>query len=107
MSAPEVIGGSWAYFAAGADAVETNSFGVAADAEEYGLSARAREISRAATVITRAADERRRGRAAGFVLGSVGPGTKLVSLGQVGMTICMRGIWSRWAGCWRGRMVDY
>ena len=88
VSAPEVIGEiHGAYFAAGADAVETNSFGASPlTLGEYGLSARAREISRAAAVIARrAADEAsaREGRPT-FVLGSVGPGTKLVSLGQVG-----------------------
>ena len=87
LSAPEVIQEIHAeYFAAGADAVETNSFGASPlTLGDYGLSARAREISRAAAQIARrAADEAAAldGRPK-FVLGSVGPGTKLVTLGQV------------------------
>lgn len=87
LSAPELIRDIHAaYFAAGSDAVETNSFGSAPiTLGEYDLSAKAKEISRAAARIARgAADEaaQRDGRPR-FVLGSVGPGTKLATLGQV------------------------
>jgi len=87
LSAPEIIRDiHGAYFAAGSDAVETNSFGSSPiTLGEYGLSARAKEISRAAARIAReaadaaqAADGRPR-----FVMGSVGPGTRLATLGQV------------------------
>ena len=73
------------YFAAGADMVETNSFGGAAlTLGEFGLAERAREINRRAAEIAREAaaevkDGRRR-----FVIGAIGPGTRLPSLGHVG-----------------------
>ena len=87
LTAPEIIRDIHAaYFAAGSDAVETNSFGSSPiTLGEYNLSAQAREISRAAAAIARgAADEaaKKDGRPR-FVLGSVGPGTKLATLGQV------------------------
>ncbi|HPC19429.1 MAG TPA: homocysteine S-methyltransferase family protein [Kiritimatiellia bacterium] len=87
LSAPEIIRDIHAaYFAAGSDAVETNSFGASPiTLGEYGLAEKAREISHAAAQIARGAavaaatkDGRPR-----FVLGSVGPGTKLATLGQV------------------------
>lgn len=87
LTAPEIIRDIHrAYFAAGCDAVETNSFGSSPiTLGEYNLSARAKEISLAAARIARsaadeaaAADGKPR-----FVLGSVGPGTRLATLGQV------------------------
>jgi len=73
-----------AYYKAGSDIVETNSFGsneiVLA---EYGMEKRAFEISRIAAEIARKAaqawstPEKPR-----FVAGSIGPGTKLITLGQ-------------------------
>jgi 5-methyltetrahydrofolate--homocysteine methyltransferase len=53
LSAPEIIRDIHAaYFAAGSDAVETNSFGSSpVTLGEYGLSARAKEISRAAAPV--------------------------------------------------------
>lgn len=87
LSAPEIIRDIHAaYFQAGSDAVETNSFGSAPlTLGEYNLAARAKEISRAAARLAReaadaaqAADGQPR-----FVLGSVGPGTRLATLGQV------------------------
>ncbi len=73
------------YLAVGADAVETNTFGgnriVMA---EFGLEPRTREFNRIAAEIAREAcakystkDQPR------FVVGSVGPGTKLPTLGHV------------------------
>ena len=82
---PEVIEDIHASFlAAGADAVETNSFGsnqlVLA---EFDLVDQTRELNRAAAAVARAACDRYatpdRPR---FVLGSLGPGTKLVTLGN-------------------------
>ena len=87
LSAPEIIRDIHAaYFAAGSDAVETNSFGSAPlTLGEYGLAARAREISRAAAQIARGAadDAAKKDGRPRFVLGSVGPGTRLATLGQV------------------------
>ena len=87
VSAPEIIRDIHAaYFAAGSDAVETNSFGSSPmTLGEYNLAARAKEISMAAAQVARgAADEAQAadGRPR-FVLGSVGPGTRLATLGQV------------------------
>ncbi|MDW8399191.1 MAG: methionine synthase [Acetobacteraceae bacterium] len=72
------------YFAAGADMVQTNSFGGSpVTLEEFGLGHRAREINRIAAELAREAAE---GFADGrhrWVVGSVGPGTKLPSLGHI------------------------
>lgn len=73
-----------AYYAAGSDIVETNSFGsneiVLA---EYGISHRGRELSRtAAQIARRAADAWTSPEKPRYVAGSIGPGTKLISLGQ-------------------------
>ena len=74
-----------AYFAVGADCVETNTFGAnLANLGEYGIEHRIRELSEAGARLARevaddvATDGRPR-----WVLGSVGPGTKLPSLGHV------------------------
>lgn len=87
LSAPEIIRDIHAaYFAAGSDAVETNSFGSAPlTLGEYDLAAKAREISRAAAQIARGAadDAAKKDGRPRFVLGSVGPGTRLATLGQV------------------------
>lgn len=86
LSAPEIIRDiHLAYFRAGSDAVETNSFGASPlTLGEYGLAERAKEISREAARIARsAADEAAADGRPRFVLGSVGPGTRLATLGQV------------------------
>ena len=73
------------YLAAGADMVETNSFGGSpVTLGEFDLAAEARQINRRAAEIAREAveefkaDGRRR-----YVLGSIGPGTKLPTLGHL------------------------
>ena len=73
------------YFEAGADMVETNTFGGSPiTLGEFGLTDRAEEINRRAAEIAReaaelfAGDGRER-----FVVGSIGPGTRLPSLGHV------------------------
>ncbi len=72
------------YFAAGADMVETNSFGGSpVTLGEFDLAERAREINRRAAELAReAAGEFADGRAR-YVVGSIGPGTKLPSLGNI------------------------
>ncbi len=73
------------YFAVGADAVETNSFGAnLANLGEYGIADRIHELSVLAARLARevadgySTPDRRR-----WVIGSVGPGTKLPTLGHV------------------------
>jgi len=72
------------YFQAGADMVETNTFGGSPiTLAEFGLGERAREINRLAAELAReAAEEFTDGRHR-WVLGGVGPGTKLPSLGNI------------------------
>jgi 5-methyltetrahydrofolate--homocysteine methyltransferase len=74
-----------AYFEVGVDAVETNTFGANLSAlGEYGISDRIFEISEAAARIGRAsADAFSTPDRPRWVLGSVGPGTKLPTLGHV------------------------
>ncbi len=74
------------FFDVGVDATETNTFGAfSVPLGEYGISERAYELAAAATEIARrvtdeyiAADGRSR-----WVAGSIGPGTKFASLGQI------------------------
>jgi 5-methyltetrahydrofolate--homocysteine methyltransferase len=74
-----------AYFAVGIDAVETNTFGANwSNLSDYGIDDRIEELARKGAAIAReraeaaeAADGRMR-----WVLGSMGPGTKLPSLGH-------------------------
>jgi 5-methyltetrahydrofolate--homocysteine methyltransferase len=73
------------YLRAGSDAVETNTFGGSPiTLAEFGLEARAGEINRAAARLAREAIEAVAGDGRPrFVIGSIGPGTKLPSLGHV------------------------
>ncbi|AQA25223.1 methionine synthase [Rhodococcus sp. MTM3W5.2] len=75
-----------AYFESGADAVETNTFGCnLPNLADYDISHRIRDLSERGTRIAReVADEMGPGRdgMARFVLGSMGPGTKLPTLGH-------------------------
>ena len=90
LTAPDVIRSiHHAYFDAGSDAVETNSFGASPiTLAEYGLSDKAFEINRAAARIAReAADACATPQQPRFVLGSIGPGTKLATLGQVSFDV--------------------
>ncbi|MBB1512738.1 methionine synthase [Tessaracoccus sp. MC1627] len=74
-----------AYFEAGADAVETNSFGTnLAALAEYDIVDRLEELAEAAARIARGvADEFSTDEWPRFVLGSMGPGTKLPTLGHI------------------------
>src|ERR1700761_3883355 len=74
------------YFAAGSDAVETNTFGGSTlTLAEFGLEDKTIEINRRACELAHEAaaefahDGRKR-----FVIGAIGPGTKLPSLGHIG-----------------------
>ncbi len=75
-----------ANLAAGADAIETNTFGTnLANLAEYDIPDRIRELAERGAVIARAAaDEYCTSDRPRFVLGSVGPGTKLPTLGHTG-----------------------
>src|SRR5579859_969344 len=72
------------YFEAGADMVETNSFGGSPlTLAEFGIPELAYEINKRAGEIAREAAEQFADGRQRFVVGSVGPGTKLPSLGHV------------------------
>src|SRR5262244_493791 len=74
-----------AYLAAGVDCITTNTFGAnLANLGEYGIQSRVEELSEAGARIARAAADAAstEGRPR-WVLGSIGPGTKLPTLGHV------------------------
>jgi 5-methyltetrahydrofolate--homocysteine methyltransferase len=86
ITRPDVVGDIHdAYFAVGVDAVETNTFGANwSNLSDYGIDDRIAELAAAGARIARRraeaaeeADGRER-----WVLGSMGPGTKLPSLGH-------------------------
>ena len=77
------------YYAAGADMVETNTFGASTlTLGEFGIGEKAFEINKRAVELAREAQEAYKadGRKR-YVLGSVGPGTKLPTLGHVGYDV--------------------
>ena len=73
------------FFEAGSDAVETNSFGNAVHVlREFDLQDECFELSKTSAEIARAAaDKHTTSDKPRFVLGSMGPGTKLLTLGQI------------------------
>ena len=85
VTRPDIVTGVHeAYFEAGADCVTTNSFGAnLGNLGEYGIAGRIAELSEASARLARAAADRwataDRPR---WVLGSMGPGTKLPTLGH-------------------------
>jgi len=86
ISCPDAVAGIHrSYFEAGADAVTTNSFGGARHVlEEFDLDGRTFELNEAAARIAREqADAFSTPDRPRFVLGSLGPGTKLMTLGQI------------------------
>lgn len=82
ISAPEaVIALHKQFIDAGAMVLETNTFGASRIVlAEYGLEDRVAEINTAAVKNARAAIDERRGK---YVIGSIGPTTKLPSLGHI------------------------
>ncbi|MBS1715030.1 MAG: homocysteine S-methyltransferase family protein [Armatimonadetes bacterium] len=75
-----------AYYAAGSDIVETNTFGSTSIVlAEYDVPELVYEVSYTAARIARRAADRFEGK---FVSGSIGPGTKLVSLGHTTWDEC-------------------
>lgn len=73
------------YFAAGADMVETNTFGGSPiTLAEFELQDKAMEINRRAAELAREAAEGFSDGRPRYVLGSIGPGTKLPTLGHIG-----------------------
>ncbi|MHA7812744.1 MAG: methionine synthase [Phycisphaerales bacterium] len=73
------------YFEAGADVVTTNTFGAAAHTMgEFDLYDRAEELAhKAAQIARKAADAYSTPEKPRYVAGSLGPGTKLITLGQI------------------------
>src|SRR6202167_1500827 len=103
---PDVIVGIHrAYLATGADCVTTNTFGAnLANLGEYGISERITELAEAGARLARqaadeftAADGRPR-----WVLGSIGPGTKLPTLGHVTFRELRDSYYENAAGLLRG-----
>jgi 5-methyltetrahydrofolate--homocysteine methyltransferase len=94
-----------AYLAAGADCVTSNTFGTnLANLGEYGISERITELAEAGARLARqaadeftAADGRPR-----WVLGSIGPGTKLPTLGHVTFRVLRDSYYENAAGLLRG-----
>lgn len=87
VTRPDVVSGIHeAYLEAGADLIETNTFGVnLAALGEYDIAERITELAAAGTRLARtAADQVSTPERPRFVLGSLGPGTKLPTLGQIG-----------------------
>lgn len=85
ITRPEVVAGIHReYFNAGVDAVETNTFGANwANLAEYGIEDRIYELAFAGAKIARSvADEFSTEDSPRWVLGSLGPGTKLPTLGH-------------------------
>ena len=93
-----------AYFEAGADCVETNTFGANyANLAEYDIPERIFELSEAAARIARqSADAVTTSDRPRWVLGSVGPGTKLPTLGHVTFSTLRDAYADQVAGMLRG-----
>jgi 5-methyltetrahydrofolate--homocysteine methyltransferase len=106
VTRPDVVRGIHrAYLAAGADCITTNTFGAnLGNLSEYGIGERIGELSQAGAAAARAvadeftaADGRPR-----WVLGSIGPGTKLPTLGHVTFRELRDSYYENAAGLLRG-----
>src|SRR5262245_60071016 len=86
VTRPDVVAAMHtAYFEAGCDVVETSTFGaLPGTLAEYGIAERAEELREATARIARdVADSLSTPDRTRFVAGSIGPGTKSPSLGQI------------------------
>lgn len=102
VTAPEIMSSIFhAYLTAGADLITTNTFGAFRWVlEDYEIGHRAYELSRAGAAVCKAeCDKFSTPEHPRFVLGSIGPGTKLPSLGHIhydemleGYTECCLGL---------------
>ncbi|WP_435900787.1 homocysteine S-methyltransferase family protein, partial [Meiothermus cerbereus] len=83
---PDVIAAiHQSYLEAGADVIETNTFGCLPHVlMEYGLEAEAEDLAYEAARIARQVVDNGKDETTRFVAGALGPGTKLISLGQIG-----------------------
>jgi 5-methyltetrahydrofolate--homocysteine methyltransferase len=89
------------YFAAGADAVETNTFGCNEIVlAEFGLAHRTEELNEISVRIAR--EVARDFSGPRFVIGSVGPGTRLPTLGHVDIPTLQRSYQAQMRGLLRG-----
>ena len=87
---PDVVTAVYrSFLEAGSDAIETNTFGTNyGNFGEYGILDRIRELAEKGTVLARqCADEYSTPDRPRFVLGSMGPGTKLPTLGHAPYTV--------------------
>ena len=84
LTRPEVVEAIHsAYFAAGSDLVETNTFGATSIVlAEYAIPELVHEMAYQSALIARRAADKHSGTKPRFVVGALGPGTKLVSLSQ-------------------------
>src|SRR6516162_1773533 len=105
VTRPDIVTGVHeAYLDAGADCLTTNSFGAnLSNLGEYGIADRIGELTLASARLARAAADRRatpdRPR---WVLGSIGPGTKLPTLGHVAFRALRDGYQANADGLLRG-----
>jgi len=93
------------YLAAGADCVTTNTFGAnLGNLGEYGIPERIEELSEAGARLARAAADEFAAADGGprWVLGSIGPGTKLPTLGHVTFRVLRDSYYENAAGLLRG-----
>src|SRR5690606_36346415 len=89
VTRPDVVSSIYrGYLEAGSDAIETNTFGAnLTNLGEYGIEDRIQELAeRGAALAREAADEYATPDKPRFVLGSMGPGTKLPTLGHAPYT---------------------
>lgn len=93
------------YFAAGSDAVETNTFGGSyVTLAEFELQDKCEEINiRACELAHEAAEEFAHDGRKRFVIGSIGPGTKLPSLGHIDYDTLENGLIPQARGLLKGR----
>ncbi|MCJ7766028.1 MAG: homocysteine S-methyltransferase family protein, partial [Thiovulaceae bacterium] len=101
-TAPDLLESIYsAYLTAGADLITTNTFGAFPWVlDEYQIGERSYELSKAgAAIVRKMCDRFSTPEQPRYVLGSIGPGTKLPSLGHIhydemlaGYTVCAEGL---------------